>query len=73
MAGVTAVLAEYEPDVVHRVTDPRTGLARQVSWLPTLKELSDACDNAKAMIELKPLMESKGYHWDGKKWEKGAE
>jgi hypothetical protein len=72
VAGVTAVLAEYAPEVVRRVTDPRTGLARTVSWLPTLKEVSDACDAAKTMIECEPIMAAKGYRWNGKQWVKGA-
>lgn len=43
-AALAAVLAEYPPDIVRRVTDPRTGLPSRQQWLPTIKEVHDACD-----------------------------
>ncbi len=41
--AVAAVLAEFPPDIVRRVTDPRTGLPSRSQWLPTVKEVHDAC------------------------------
>lgn len=43
-AAVTAVLAQYPPDVVRLVTDPRSGLASRQEFLPTVKEVRDACE-----------------------------
>jgi hypothetical protein len=43
-AAIAAVLAEYSPDIVRRVTDPRTGLPATKQWLPTVKEVKDTCD-----------------------------
>jgi len=42
--AVAAVLAEYTTDIVRRVTDPRTGLPSRMQWLPSVKEVRDACD-----------------------------
>jgi hypothetical protein len=44
LLALSAVLAEYPPDIVHRVTDPRTGLPTKQDWLPTVKEVRDACN-----------------------------
>lgn len=44
-AAVSAVLAEYAPDIVQRVTDPRSGLPSRSQWLPTVKEVRDACED----------------------------
>lgn len=45
-AAIAAVLAEYPPDIVMRVSDPRTGMASRCQFLPTLKELRNACEEA---------------------------
>lgn len=50
VASVAAVLGDYPASVVERVTDPRTGLARRCNFIPTIKEISDACD-----LEMEPL------------------
>jgi hypothetical protein len=42
--AVAAVLAEYPPDIVQRVTDPRSGIPSRSQWLPTVKEVRDACE-----------------------------
>jgi hypothetical protein len=46
VAAVTAVLAKFHEDVVTEVTHPATGLPRMKSWLPTVKEVFDACVKA---------------------------
>lgn len=43
-AAVASVLAEYTPDILQRVTDPRSGLPSRQNWLPTVKEVREACD-----------------------------
>lgn len=42
--AVAAVLAEYPPEIVQRVTDPRSGLPSRLQWLPSVKEVRDACE-----------------------------
>lgn len=44
VAGLAAVLSEYDPAVVDYVCDPRTGIARRLKWLPTIAEIADECD-----------------------------
>lgn len=48
VAAVAAVLAGYDLEVIRKVTDPRFGLPRRLSWMPTVKEVADACDDEHA-------------------------
>lgn len=43
--AIAAVLAEYTPDVVRQVTDPRSGLPSRLKWLPSVSEVKEACDD----------------------------
>lgn len=43
-AAGAAVLSEYTIEVVDVVTDPRSGLPSKINWLPTIKEIRDACE-----------------------------
>lgn len=43
-AAISAVLAQYPPDVVKLVTDPRTGLPSRNKWLPNVAEVREACE-----------------------------
>ena len=44
MAAVTAVLSRYPRDVIKNVTHPATGLPVKSDFLPTVKEVFDACE-----------------------------
>jgi len=46
VAAVTAVLARFPEQVITQVTHPVEGLPRLKSWLPTVKEVFDACREA---------------------------
>lgn len=46
VAAVTAILARYPEEVITAVTHPATGLPAKTSWLPTIKEVTDACNAA---------------------------
>lgn len=46
VAAITAVLARYPESVVTEVTHPATGLPKKKGWLPTVKEVFDACEEA---------------------------
>lgn len=43
-SAVAAVLAQYPPEIVQRVTDPRVGLVRRCRFLPSIAEIVSACD-----------------------------
>lgn len=45
-AAIGAVFEDFSDEVVEYVTDPRTGLASKCQWLPTVKEVKDACQEA---------------------------
>jgi hypothetical protein len=42
-AAIGAVLSEFDRDVIEYVTDPRSGLPSSCDFLPTVKEVKDAC------------------------------
>lgn len=46
VAAITAVLARYPEEVMTIVTHPVTGLPSKTGWLPTIKEVTDACNAA---------------------------
>ncbi len=46
VAAITAILARYPEGVMTSVTHPATGLPSKKGWLPTVKEVVDACDDA---------------------------
>jgi hypothetical protein len=46
VAAITAILARYPEVVVTAVTHPVSGLPSKKGWLPTVKEVCDACDEA---------------------------
>jgi hypothetical protein len=67
-AAITAILAEYSPEVIQRVTDPRTGIARTNKWMPNPAEVAEACDEAKGYLEGVRWLESRGYWLVDGKW-----
>ena len=71
-AAIAAILAEYPVDVIRDVTDPRVGLPRKLSWLPTVKEVSDACDELEKIKASAAFMLDKGFIWKDDKWQKVA-
>jgi hypothetical protein len=48
VAAITAVLARYSEGIITSVTHPVTGLPSKKDWLPTVKEVHDACEEAAA-------------------------
>ncbi len=44
VAAVASILNEYPPAIIDYVCDPRTGVANELKWLPTIAEISAACD-----------------------------
>lgn len=46
VTAVAATLARYPDQVIYDVTDPRSGLPIQINWMPTIKDVYDACERA---------------------------
>lgn len=46
VAAITAILARFPEEVITAVTHPATGLPSKKGWLPTVKEVHDACTEA---------------------------
>lgn len=46
VAAITAILSRYPEEVITSVTHPATGLPSKKGWLPTIKEVADACGEA---------------------------
>jgi hypothetical protein len=44
VAAITATLARYPEDVIRDVTNPASGLPTRRDFLPTVKEVFDACE-----------------------------
>ena len=68
-AAITAILAEYEADVIQRVTDPRMGIPRRLKFMPNPAEVADACDEAKRTIIAERKLAELGWSWDGAHWQ----
>ena len=50
-ASVASILAEWSPAVVDYVTDPRTGIASDLKWLPSVAEVRNACLRAQTRLD----------------------
>ena len=46
VTAVAATLARYPDQVIYDVTDPTLGLPVQITWMPSVKEVFDACERA---------------------------
>lgn len=44
VSGIAAVLARYPTDLMARVSDPRVGLPSKLKWLPSISEVTVACE-----------------------------
>lgn len=59
--AVAATLAEYGPEVVEYVTDPRTGLPAKLKWLPSVAEVREACESRKEYLEARASLLGRGF------------
>jgi hypothetical protein len=50
-AAVTAVLLRWPVDVIKAVTEPATGIPSKINWLPSIAEITTACEEAYAPIQ----------------------
>jgi hypothetical protein len=44
LTAVAAILARYPDCVIYAVTSPTDGLPVKLTWMPSLKEIKDACE-----------------------------
>ena len=70
VAGITAILAQYDEEVIRRVTDPIDGIARKSKWMPNPSELSDACDADAKFLKNQEDMRVRGWEWVDGTWVK---
>lgn len=73
LRAVSAVLAEYPEAVVVRVTDPRTGLARRLKWLPNIAEISEVCDRELRVHRMDVARAARGLQPLRREWRDGEE
>jgi hypothetical protein len=59
VAAIAATLARYPDEVIYEVTDPRTGLPSQLTWMPTIKEVYDACERILLPIRVREEREKR--------------
>lgn len=43
-AAIIAIFSDYSEEVMRDVADPRRGLPSKIQWLPTVKEVREACE-----------------------------
>lgn len=67
---MTAILAEYSPEVIFHVTDPRTGIARKVKWLPSIPEIDAACMEHAQFVMKRDQLIQEGWRLADGKWVK---
>ena len=62
IAAVVAVLAAYPAEVIRAVTEPASGIASTVKWLPAIAEIKEACE---------ARMPSRSARW-AESWDRAA-
>jgi hypothetical protein len=50
VAAISAMLAQYPDWVVTKVTDPMRGIPSEMDFLPTVKEVKEACEKLVAPV-----------------------
>lgn len=60
-AAIAATLAEFSPEVIEFIADPRTGLPAKCKFLPTVAEVREACESRKEYLVAAKKLEAAGY------------
>lgn len=63
--AVAATLAEYPPEVIEHVTDPRTGLPAKLKFLPSVAEVREACEDHWKYVRARQALLDKGWRFEG--------
>ena len=74
VAAIIRILQEFSEEVVEHVTSPITGLPRQIDFLPTLREVDQACKARRQWCIMRDEMMAKGFRLDTEamRWVKSA-
>ena len=67
--AIAAILADYDREVITRVTDPRTGIPRKLKFMPNPAEVAEACEAEKKLIALDRQMAERGWKWIDGSWQ----
>ena len=62
--AVAATLADYPPEVIQHVTDPRTGLPAKCKWLPSVAEVREACEDYWKFVKARQSFLDKGWRFE---------
>ena len=68
--GITAILSEYSEEVILHVTDPRTGIARKIKFLPSIPEVDAACMAHADWCAKRDELLRKGWRFECGQWVK---
>lgn len=66
VTAIGAVLADFDEEVIRRVTDPVRGLPRKIGWLPQIKEVAEECERIARVVKGERLIaerETAGFRW----------
>ena len=69
-AAIAAILSDYSEEVIQHVTDPRTGIARKINWLPTVHEVDAACMDHANWCKKRDELMRKGWRYECGEWVK---
>lgn len=74
-AAVVSVLVRWPREVILAVTDPATGIASRINWLPSIAEVTRACEDAYAPVRRRMVRDraAKGLPAPLRERPKGAE
>ncbi len=72
-AAIASILCEYPMEVVQHVTDPRTGIARKIKFLPSIPEVDAACMEQAQWCQKRDELMRKGWRFECGRWIKPEE
>jgi hypothetical protein len=72
-AAIASTLADFPAEVVQYVTDPRTGLASKLKWLPNVAEVREECERHMEWVRKRDDLIARGWRLVDGKWVKPGE
>jgi hypothetical protein len=72
-AAIAATLADFSAEVVQYVTDPRTGIASKLKWLPAVAEVREECARHAEWCKTRDTLMAKGHRLVNGRWVKPGE
>ncbi len=59
VASITAMLSKYPEEIIIAVTHPATGMPIKTNFLPSVKEIYDACEEIMVPIRAAKIMDAR--------------